>query len=136
MNTNLLSASAMILVLSAAPFMPAEATGDERHHYAPIQSRVKINKPVLSPVEEKIEAIRNEINALRRAKTARERNQFLNSQAANLDALEAMLMGRSNITANNATDHRIMQLERRVNKMQMMIEQMQKQLAATAGQHR
>ena len=66
-------------------FTGAHATGSERHHYAPIQRGVKINKPELSPVEQKIQAMRNLIAALRKAKTNHERNGLLNSQAANLE---------------------------------------------------
>lgn len=121
MNTNILTLSALALTLTAAPFSSAEATGDERHHYAPIQSGVKINQPVLSPLEEKITEIRNGINSLRNAKTSRERNKLLNEQAASLDALEVMLKGNS---GNDTTTARITQLERRVEQLHAMIKQL------------
>ncbi len=117
--TRTLTVPVLTLVFGAVVFTSVHATGSERHHYAPIQRGVKINKPELSPVEQKIQAMRNLIAALRKAKTNHERNGLLNSQAANLDELEAMLQ------VKNVPMQRLTVLERRVDELQAIVERLQ-----------
>ena len=105
-----------------APLNPAAATGSELHYFAPHQSGVKINKPEMTPVEEKIAALNNLIRALRVAKTARERNSLLNEQQRTLEELSAMIP-KSDKAPNQEND-RVERLERRVDKLQWVVEQM------------
>jgi|GEM_PF-2751780 len=91
MNNPLIISSLLAIVLSGFSLSTALATGSENYHRAPIPAGTVINTPTLSPVDQKIAAIRNEIRALRAAKTARERNTLLDRQAQNLDALDLFL---------------------------------------------
>ena len=131
MTIKIFAPGALALALSLTPFTSANATGDERHHYAPQQSGVPVNKPVLTPVEQKFADLRNTIEALRRAKTSSERNKLLNSQAASLDALQGLLAGNSApapapaaAPQNDMTQQRLDRLEYSVQQIQRALDQM------------
>ncbi len=112
--------SVLAIILTGLSSSSALATGSESYHRAPIPAGTVINTPILSPVEQKIAAIRNEIKSLRAAKTARERNALLDRQAQNLDALELLLKGESPA----ATAPRLNTIEHRLERLETLVDQL------------